>query len=226
MNKEIKHKSRTAQSYEDLREAVVSAQYPPGTKLFIDQIGRELGVSAGAVREALSRLSADGLVVAKPQKGFVVAPISRKDLIDLTAVRVSVESQCLALSIENGDLAWEGRVLSAHHQLKSLGHAYRDGSSPEAQQWHTCHNAFHDQITSACENLWWQRLRKQLYIQSERYRRLSAPADHQQRDTVGEHAAIADAVLARDSAKAVSLMKDHLERTTDVLLETDLPFED
>jgi DNA-binding GntR family transcriptional regulator len=102
-----------------LREAIVHAEDQPGQKLRIDHLGKALNASTGAVREALSRLTAEGLVVAEPQKGFIVAPISQRNLRDLTDVRVAIETRCLEGSIEHGDLDWEGRVLSANHKLRA-----------------------------------------------------------------------------------------------------------
>ncbi len=226
VNDDATHKSRTAKSFDALRDGIVEARYAPGEKLRIDHVSRELGVSSSAVREALSRLTAEGLVIAEPQRGFLVAPISRRDLVDLTEARTEVEGLCLARSIENGDLDWEGRVLSAHHKLRSLGNAYEDIGTPQARQWHRLHEDFHDELASACPNLWWLRLRRQLYTQSERYRRLSGPADETGRDIVGEHARITDAALARDANSAVRHMKDHLGKTTKILLKSGIPFGD
>ena len=224
MSDKIKHRSRTARTYDELRDAIVDARYPPGDRLLIDQISKDLSVSSGAIREALSRLTAEGLVVAEPQKGFVVAPISRQDLIDLTEVRVSIETQCLRDSILKGNLDWEGRLLSAHHRLNALGDAYKRRGSSDANKWHQWHQEFHDQLTAACDNQWWLRLRRQLYIQSERYRRLSGPADESDRDIVEEHAQIASAALARDVESACGHMNDHLTRTTKILIASAFPF--
>lgn len=226
MNENVTHKSRTAQSYDELRDAIVEAHHAPGEKLRIDHLSRELRVSSGAIREALSRLTAEGLVLAEPQKGFVVAPISRRDLVELTDVRIDVEGKCLTESIRTGDLDWEGRVLSAHHKLSSLGDAYKRIGTADARRWHKLHEDFHDQLASACDNQWWLRLRRQLYIQSERYRRLSGPADENDRDIVAEHAQIASTALARDVNQALQHMKDHLRKTTQILLTSRIPFAD
>jgi GntR family transcriptional regulator, carbon starvation induced regulator len=224
MNQLAPHKSRTARTYELLRDLIVDARYAPGEKLRIDHLSRELDVSSGAVREALSRLTAEGLVVAEPQKGFVVAPISRRDLKDLTDVRIEIENRCLTESIEKGDVDWEGRVLSIHHRLSSLKSAYLQRGTADAQRWHEMHEEFHRQLTSACENRWWLRLRRQLYIQSDRYRRLSGPLDETNRDIEAEHTLIANAALARDTEAAVRHMSDHLSRTTAILLTSRIPF--
>jgi DNA-binding GntR family transcriptional regulator len=101
--------SRTIQTYETLRRELLDGDHPPGSKLLIDQLAERFGVSLGAVREALSRLTSDRLVVAEPQRGFSVAPVSTADLIDLTAVRIEIETRCLRRSIQRGNLEWEGR---------------------------------------------------------------------------------------------------------------------
>ena len=220
------HKSNTERTCAMLREAIVHADFKPGQKLRIDSLGKTFEASIGAVREALSRLTAEGLVVAEPQKGFVVAPISRRDLMDMTEVRIDIECRCLADTIAVGDLDWEAQLISLQHKLRSLGRKYELSGSEEALQWHTVHAAFHDQLTAACRNLWWLKLRRQLFVQSERYRRISRPLDEVGRDITAEHDAIADAALARDTEAACAAMRDHLMRTTRIILDSSIPFTD
>lgn len=224
MDKLSNQKSRTAIACDQLREFIIQATYAPGEKLRIDQLVKKLSVSSGAVREALSRLTAEGLVVAEPQKGFVVAPISRSDLQDLTNVRIEIEGRCLADSIKNGDIEWEGRVLSIQHRLRSLAGSLGSTDLEIATPWHILHKQFHDELVSACSSKWWMQLRSQLYVQSERYRRLSGPIDEFERDIEAEHDAIANAAIARNTQEAVSQMTHHLETTTSILLGSDIQF--
>lgn len=217
-------KSRTAIACDQLRVLIVQATYAPGEKLRIDQLVKKLNVSSGAVREALSRLTAEDLVVAEPQKGFVVAPISRKDLQDLTDVRIDIEGRCLADSIKNGDIEWEGRVLSIQHRLRSLAGSLGSPDLEIVAHWHTLHKQFHDELVSACSSKWWMQLRSQLYVQSERYRRLSGPVDEFERDIEAEHDAIANAAMARNVEETVAQMSCHLEKTTSILLSSDIQF--
>lgn len=226
MSLERPHRSLTARTLDLLREAIVHAEFAPGQRLRIDQLGQRFQVSIGAVREALSSLSAEGLVIAEPQKGFVVAPISRRDLLQLTEVRVEIEARCLVEAIAHGDLEWEARILSARHRLNGLGRAYADPGSALARQWHVLHEAFHSELASGCPNAWWLRLRQTLYVQSERYRRLSGPVEAAGRDIVAEHDAIAQAVLDRDAAAARAAIAAHLTGTTAIILASGLRFAD
>ena len=166
--------SRTNQIYEALKQELLDGLHVPRSKLQIDLIAARFEVSLGAVREALSRLTSDRLVVAEPQRGFTVAPVSTEDLVDLTAVRIEIETRCLRSSILRGNLEWEGRLLDAWHQLSRTPPKIR-GVSTINPDWTRLHTRFHDDLIAACDSKWWLRLRDQLYLQAERYRRMMLP---------------------------------------------------
>jgi len=216
--------SRTTQTYEELKRELLDGVHPPGCKLLIDQLAERLGVSLGAVREALSRLTSDRLVVAEPQRGFSVAPISANDLIDLTAVRIDIETRCLRASIMRGNLEWEGRLVDTWHQL-SRTPTLVDPSKINPD-WTRLHARFHDDLIAACDSVWWLRLRDQLFVQAERYRRMLVPYTKVARDVDEEHREILELTLARESDRACQALAAHLQRTADILLASDAPFAD
>src|ERR1700691_3843127 len=109
--------SLTQRAYDLLREALLDCRFEPGEPLRIGELCKRLEASQGAVREALSRLTSEGLVEARPQRGFRVMPISAEDLRDLTAARIEIEELCLRHAIEAGDVRWDARLVGAFHQL-------------------------------------------------------------------------------------------------------------
>jgi DNA-binding GntR family transcriptional regulator len=180
-----------------------------------------MGFSLGAVREALSRLTSEGFVVADERRGFRAAPMSIREMMDLVAVRTEVESQCLRRAISKGDLEWEARIVSAAHRL-SRTPVYADG--PERRlndDYATAHAAFHEALVSACDSPWLQRIRAWLYAQSERYRHLTVPHARAERNLIHEHGALAEAALARDADRATALLAEHLMATARVLFDAD-----
>ncbi len=215
--------SITSEAYQILKEHILDGVYAPSEKLRIDQICKSMSVSPGAIREALARLTSDQLVVALPQRGFVVAPISIKDLQDLTAVRIEVEIQCLERSITLGDLKWESHVVATHHRLENLpmiDNGSGESSFKPSSEWIEAHVEFHDAILSACDNLWWLRLRDQLFNQADRYRRLMISTAKSNRDVTTEHRDIKDACLKRDVKLAGKLLTQHMEKTATLLVES------
>jgi DNA-binding GntR family transcriptional regulator len=185
----------------------------------INDLCRQLDVSPGAVREALSRLTSEGFVTATPQRGFRVVPISEQELVDLTEARIEVELLCLRRAIEFGDVAWEARVVAAGHRISRT--PQRDPSDLKrlSDDWSAAHSEFHEALVSACDNQTLLQMRRKLYDQSERYRRLSVPLAESNRDLVKEHRAMQDAVVARDFKRAGKAMRSHLSETTRILLE-------
>ena len=88
---EDRPRSLTSAVQERLRTDILSTRLLPGQKLHIAGLAKQFSVSLAAVREALSRLVADGLVQASDQRGFRVSPVSPADLRDVTQTRVDIE---------------------------------------------------------------------------------------------------------------------------------------
>jgi DNA-binding GntR family transcriptional regulator len=213
-------RSITQQAYERLRADVLACRLPPGSRLRINDLCSELNVSLGAVREALSRLTSEGLVIAEPQRGFRVTEISKAELKDLTAVRIDIEVKCLARAIKVGDLAWESRLVAAYHELSRTPERTPDDSQRLNDAWSRLHRNYHEALVCACDSPWLLRIRSMLYAQSERYRRLSVPLARTTRNIDKEHRAILNAVVARNTRKACSLLMSHIGKTTKILLES------
>lgn len=215
--------SLTQGAYERLRADLLACRLRPGARLKIGELCRTHSVGLSAVREALSRLTSEGLVVAEPQRGFRVAPISADELRDLTGVRARIEGMCLERAIAVGDVGWESRLVAASHRLSRTPE--REAGDPQRmnEEWSAAHAAYHEALVAACDSPWLLRLRGILYAQSERYRRLSVPLAGVARDLDREHREIMEAALARDAGRAEALMTEHIEPTTRVLLGRSWP---
>jgi DNA-binding GntR family transcriptional regulator len=215
----LKSTSKTEEVYVLLRADLLASRIAPGSRIHINELTSRLDVSLGAVREALSRLSAEGLVSSEPQKGFRAAPISESELRDLTQVRIKIECLCLESSLRRAGVDWEGNLLAASHRLART--PMRAASDPErlSDEWTVLHSQFHEALVNACDSTWLLRIRRMLYEQSERYRRLSFPFDHGNRDVVSEHKALCAAAVARDRKRVQLLMVDHLQKTTDIIAQ-------
>ncbi|MGH6881992.1 GntR family transcriptional regulator [Hypericibacter sp.] len=215
----------TQGAYEQLRADLLACRILPGSRLKIQELCTRLSVSLGAIREALSRLTSEGLVLAEPQRGFRAAPISQEDLQDLTRVRIEIEGLCLRRAIEVGDVDWEARLVAAFHRLSRMPERAAADPARTSDEWAEAHAGFHMALADGCDSPWLLKLRSQLYDQSERYRRLSVPLTTEKRNIGEEHQGIVDAALARDADKAVALLSAHLSATTRILLTAKLEVE-
>ena len=203
-----------------LRSDILACRLMPGVKLRINDIAEEAEVSLGAVREALSRLGAEGLVIAESQKGYHVAPLSAADFRDLTDARIEIERISLARSIARGDLEWETSLVAAWHRLSRTDESR--GAAPRfvSDQWALAHAGFHQALVNACGSAKLLQIRAQLYEQAERYRRYSGYVAKVERDVAAEHKRIYEATIARDSAAATQAIADHLRLTADIIVNS------
>ena len=200
-------------AYHRLRDDIVDGVYAPGARLRVEHLKDRYDVGAGTLREALTRLVADALVVAQGQRGFRVAPISLADFEDITATRVLLETEALRQSIAHGDLHWEGEVAAAFHRLSRAQEKLGRRIAPNLEEWEERNRAFHESLIAACPSGWTRHFVGILYRQSERYRRLALSRRPVPRDLHGEHQAICDATLDRDAKRASTLLADHLRAT-------------
>ncbi|WP_051661237.1 FCD domain-containing protein [Bosea sp. 117] len=205
-------RSRTSETYARIHGDVVSGKLKPGVKLKIEQLREEYDVGATPVREALSFLAADGLVVREDQKGFRVAEVSADEFEDLLAVRCMIEERALRLAISRGGRKWEEGIVLARFRLSGVGRI--EGNEAE---WERHHRAFHMSLLAACGSSLLLRLSKQFYDENNRYRHLSRLNHATTRDVRGEHEEIAEAVLARDTDRAVGLLVEHYTKTGNLL---------
>jgi len=87
-------------AYDHLRAKFVSGEFVPGSRLRYGPIGRELGISATPVREAIGQLANEGFVELVPQLGAVVRRISREQVIELYELREALEPYAAARAAE------------------------------------------------------------------------------------------------------------------------------
>lgn len=205
-----------------LRSAILSGGLAPGERIRMNSVASEMSVSLGAVREALSRLAAEELAIATPQRGYRIASLSAEELNDLTETRIALEQICLRASIAEGTVEWEASLAAALHRLLRLPE-FEDDECPRLSiAWSQAHDRFHMALVSGARSVWMNKFRVSLYRQAERYRRLSVPLRTSDRDVAGEHRQLCDAALARDAESACSLMRSHLMRTSEILLRSPL----
>ena len=108
-----------------LRNEIVTCQLKPDESLKFDALRLSFGASFSTLREALTLLAAEGLVVAEEQRGYKVAPVTLDDLSDLTHARILIEVDLIHRSIESGDDDWEIRVISSLHRLAKIEESKR-----------------------------------------------------------------------------------------------------
>ncbi len=211
----------TSRALNSLRDDILGGTFSPSTRLRVDDLKARYGVGGSPMREALSRLVAEGLVHSLDQRGFRVAPVSAEDLTDITQTRQAVEGAAIERAIVRGDDAWEGDVIGAFHRLEKFMPRRERIVAQEIAAWEEIHSNFHHTLISACGSPRLIKFCHQLYDQATRYRRLLLDYNFEPRDVIAEHRALMDAVLSRDTNRARAILEQHMALTADIILATE-----
>jgi GntR family transcriptional regulator, carbon starvation induced regulator len=201
------------QAFQALRGDVLFGVHRPDAKLKIDTLQSLYGFSSSPLREALNRLTQEGLVNADERRGFKVAPISPADLADITKMRLMIDLPALRESIERGDDDWEASIVASFHRLSKIESRLPSGPVALDAQWSQNHRAFHRALIAACPSQRQLALSMSLFDQAERYRQFSARNRRVAKHKDAEHKALMKAALDRNADQAVALLAEHIEST-------------
>lgn len=197
-----------------LKEAMVNQRLPGGSRLDELKISAELGVSRTPVREAIQRLSAEGLVVIVPHRGAYVAQLSRKDVHELYEVREALEGQAARIAAAR---APSGMVADLERTLRKYGDALGAGHEERLVQ---LDSRFHESIARASRN---RRLMQLIRSHREHLKILritSVSIPGRPGRSFHEMVAVLEALRARDADLAEDRMRRHIRSVRDDVLAT------
>jgi DNA-binding GntR family transcriptional regulator len=208
-----RHRSIKLQVYGVLRQAIVGARLAPGHGLSEKDLAELLGVSRTPVREALSKLADEGLVVILPQAGSFVAPLSYAGVVDAQYIRELLECGVvadLARRVSDADLARLAEVVAAQKNAVVAG---------DLAGFHGLDEEFHRVLAqqSGHPSVW--TAIDQAKVQIDRVRRLSLPDPGRPAVAIAQHEAVLAALVARDVRAAGTAMRRHLREVLKILDE-------
>jgi DNA-binding GntR family transcriptional regulator len=214
-NGETGSRTLIERAYAQLRDDIIEGRLAPGEKLRVEHLKAHYQVGAGTLREAITRLVSDALVVAEGQRGFRVAPIALDDLEDLTRLRLHIEIDALRQSIRHGDAAWRARLQQVFDELSAFEQPVR----PEHRvRWEQLNARFHEALTAAHTSPWTVKVLRLLTRHGERYRRYAIGLVDSGRDVHAEHREIFELAMAGMEARAALALEAHIRATPDLLL--------
>ena len=205
--------TRSSSVYAQLRTDISHGALEPGSKLRVEAMGKRYGVGASPLREALSRLSAEGLVDRTDQRGFSVAALKWDELPILTHNRVQLEALALRESIAARDAAWEDQLVLLVHRLSRTPRSLSATQYQPNPAWETLHRDYHRTLLARCPSRWLRGFCDTLAEEAYRFRQLAAGQSFTKRNEHAEHAALFEAAIAGDADEAVRLLTEHYTRT-------------
>jgi len=218
--------TRTDEVYGRLRADILGGRLVPGQRLKFGELRDCYSTNMGATREALTRLVSEGLVDVAPHQGYRVVSLSHRDLADLTVARIEIETRLLALSLRDGDLAWEARLVAAYHVLERTPLIGPDDPDRPSEAWNAAHTVFHEALIGGCPNRRLTAIARSLREEGELYRQWSVSLGGRPRDrAAADHRELLEPALSRAADVAGERLGAHIAHTADLLIRcaTDEP---
>jgi DNA-binding GntR family transcriptional regulator len=221
MSKSIESETLSTQIRDSLRDDILAGRWAAGDKLQLVSLTKHYKTSSTVIREALTRLVGDRLVVLKPNRGFFVPTLSLAEIKDITELRCVSEEFGVGLAIQRGDLAWESELIAAHHTLERTPYREASDQGELTEAWDRAHQAFHAKLLEACGVPVLIDLASTLSDLSQLYGRWAGRATRfMDRDIAQEHRDILAAALDRNPEVASRLLRTHYETTLHAILKS------
>jgi GntR family transcriptional regulator, rspAB operon transcriptional repressor len=202
--------------YAALRTDIIEWKLPPGTLLAEVEQAERLGVSRTPLREALARLTADGLAASHTGRSVVVTDISLDDLNELFELREALECKAAALTAERGDRAVFGALrdeLTAAGRLLAV-------EDPARRDYYELAGRLDTEIDNATGNAYLTQAIRNLRVHLVRVRRLAKGDSRRLLAAAAEHAGIAAAIAEGNAALAIAATTVHLHNSLEHLKAT------
>ncbi len=203
-------KTLSEQAYEIIRERILANVMFPAKPIRQDALSQDLGVSKIPLREALTRLEQDGLLISHPNRGFIVRPLSLAEAEDVFQLRQTLEPEAAAQGCKKATEQDKQKVEEIYKRLQSMAYDI----TPEAV---TVNREFHLALTAPANRKITQELLTKVHLLSERYVRKHLEPPDREADAYREHQEIFDAWMNKNPKKVKKLLKEHTQSTLEDL---------
>ena len=198
---------------QQLEGAIAAGHLEPGSRLDEQEIAQRFGVSRTPVREAFRLMAANNLVELRGRQGATVRAIKAEALVEMFQVMAELEGLCARLAARRVTQAWGNDISEIHQRLIAAG------ETGDIDVFYDVNQEFHEAIYEASRNAFLADQTRRLRNQVAAYRRRVTRMPNRIADTVREHEAIMQAILAHDPDRAHSTMRDHVNLLGDNLLD-------
>jgi DNA-binding GntR family transcriptional regulator len=210
----IESRSVVEQVMEELRRSILSGALAPGQEFALREIAALLNVSFIPVREALRSLEAEGLVVTRPGRSAVVAPLDLGDLHAIYRLRHQLEPEIAARACQ---LLSDAEFDRLERQASEFGDQDRG-----IDEIYETHHAFHLELLAPAMTAWDRRVLSTLWRAAERYIRIGfgrldpSPDEHSRREHA--HQGLLSVFRTRDVDAVARGVHEHLEQNETIAL--------
>lgn len=202
-------------AYRQVRDAILGGAFRAGQSLGQEEIASQIGTSRVPLREALQRLEAEGLVVLRPRRGYIVTSLDPDDIQDIFDIRMMLEERAGYLATLRATPEDVAAVEAHLHAMDGLTIT----NAEEATLFAERNSAFHDRLYSGSGRAQLCRLMVVLRANVERYIRIGAQLAGNLDRVRDDHYQIFNAFRRGDAQTVGRLCREHCAATCERLIE-------
>jgi len=198
------------QLYDIIKERIVSLQLKLGEKIDVQKLVEEFGVSQTPVRDALNRLSQDGLINTRARVGYYVTDLSAEDIMEIYDLRKVLEGYALESAMKDINF-------NELRQLKQKMEEIQKGIDEKTRKvkFNETDRELHSLIIKNSNN---KRLQN-LFFQNYDLVRISISIGVEWKKSLKEHIALVDALQEKDLTRAKEILKEHINNARDNMVK-------
>lgn len=204
--------SLPAQAADRLRSLIVRGQLEPGCSIAEAALSAALGISRTPLREALRRLASEGLVTLRPNRGASVTALDAGEVVALFEALAGIERIAAELA------AVRAAAPGLRHLAELQNRLERQHAARKMEAYFDTNQSIHRRIVELAANPVLRQVHESLFPRAERGRRFTLQSRPRWDESVHEHREILAALVARNAARAGSLLSDHVRRTGDAVV--------
>jgi DNA-binding GntR family transcriptional regulator len=200
--------------YHWLREQILIGELVPGGEIRQELVARQFGTSRVPIREALSRLQAEGLIILRPRRGFAVTSLNQAEIVEIFELRMAVEEHAMRIATKE-------RTQTDVSEVEALVEAMERPEAPSLQylqQWMSTNRHFHTRLIECAHRKRVSEVALNLRDAIEPYMRIEANFNRQVGYANVEHRKIFEAFKRKDSEAVARISRKHCESTLKRLL--------
>ena len=201
--------------YGQLREGILTGTFPPGSILRQEELARRFGASRVPLREAMTRLEAEGLVVLRPRRGYAVPSLDRSEIHEIFELRAIVEEHLGSVAAKMrtaDDLAMVAKALRGMKEANAQRPSRTD-------DWLNANTEFHACLLASAHRRHASRFAAILRDQVEPYIRIEIHLTKDVTQAEIEHHAMYEALVAGNARQLRRLCRQHCENTASRLIK-------
>ena len=199
-------------AYEKIKEAIIVNDLAPGQEVSESQLAERFDMGKAPLRRALASLTQEGLVQPQSRRGYIIAPLTMKDIHDIWEIRFLLETEAARLAAGNVD----EQYLKSLDRVCKKGYRHRDRASQRA--YLSANREFHLAICRASGNARLAKIVEQLIDHMSRMLFLGIVVSQSADEWEHGHSALVNALVKGDGDKAAAIMQEHLQSGREAVL--------